>query len=371
MIKVKLRETLLKNGLTSLYLDYYPPIVNAKTGKQTRREFLKLYYNKKTKDPLEKQKNQIIKLAAEKIRLDRENKILIGAFEEGSFFAQKESFLEFFKKECRNRASSEGNYTTWISSYKFFERYTNGNCMFKEITESFSEGFKLFLETTHTLNSEAKKLSPTSKHMYFNKYKAAVKEAYNKGLLSKNYTSRIQSPKAESPYREFLTIEEVSILKNVFCENEIVKRAALFSFTTGFRIGDILKITWEDYFFDKENGHYLRFKSQKSSEFLIHPISNQAVQLMGELKDKEERIFKGLKYSAHNNAILDRWIRLAGINKRISWHNFRHSYAVAIIEKYGIYAGKEMLHHKHVKTTEIYAKMRLNHKYEIANSIKI
>jgi site-specific recombinase XerD len=78
-----------------------------------------------------------------------------------------------------------------------------------------------------------------------------------------------------------------------------------------------------------------------------------------------------LKYSAHNNAILDRWIRLAGINKRISWHNFRHSYAVAIIEKYGIYAGKEMLHHKHVKTTEIYAKMRLNHKYEIANSIKI
>ncbi|MGJ1197916.1 tyrosine-type recombinase/integrase [Sphingobacterium spiritivorum] len=371
MTKVKLRESQLKNGLTSLYLDYYPPIVNSKTGKETRREFLKLYYNKKAKDPVEKQKNQIIKMAAEKIRLDRENKLLTGAFEEGSFFAQKESFLEFFKKECKNRATSDGNYNNWLSSYKYFEKYTNGKCLFKEVTEKLSEGFKNYLEGTYTLNSDARKLSANSKHMYFNKYKAAIKEAYNQGLLAKNHTSRIQSPKAETPYREFLTIEEVGILKNAYCENDVVKRAALFSFTTGFRIGDILQIKWESYFFDSENGHYLRFKSQKTSEYIIHPISEQAFELMGKVEDKDERIFKGLKYSAHNNIIIDRWVRMAGINKRISWHNFRHSYAVAVIEKYGIYAGKEMLHHKQVKTTEIYAKIRLKHKSEIANSIKI
>ena len=371
MVKVKLRENQLKNGLTSLYLDYYPPIVNSKTGKQTRREFLKLYYDKKTKDPLEKQKNQIIKMAAEKIRLDRENKILTGAFEEGSFFVQKESFLKFFKKECKNRASSEGNYHNWLSSYKYFEKYTNGNCIFKEVTEKLSDGFKRYLESTHTLNSDIKKLSANSKHVYFNKYKAVVKEAFNQGLLARNYSSRIQSPKAENPYREFLTIEEIGILKDAYCENEIVKRAALFSFTTGFRIGDILRITWNDYYFDRENGHYLRFKSQKTSEYILHPISNQAFELMGSFNNKDEQIFRGLKYSAHNNIIIDRWVRMAGVNKRISWHNFRHSYAVAVIEKYGIYAGKEMLHHKHVKTTEIYAKMRLKHKSEIANSIMI
>jgi len=62
MISVKLRESQLKDGRVSLYLDYYPPIVNPKTGKSTRREYLKLYYKKNTKDPLERQKNEIIKL---------------------------------------------------------------------------------------------------------------------------------------------------------------------------------------------------------------------------------------------------------------------------------------------------------------------
>jgi len=52
-----------------------------------------LYYNKKTKDLAEKQKNKIIKSAAEKIRIEREKKLLTGAFEEGYFFAQKESFF--------------------------------------------------------------------------------------------------------------------------------------------------------------------------------------------------------------------------------------------------------------------------------------
>lgn len=80
MIKVKLREAQLKDGRVSLYLDYYPPIINPKTGRFTRREFLKLYYNKKTKDLAERQKNQIIKSAAEKIRIERENKLLTGAF---------------------------------------------------------------------------------------------------------------------------------------------------------------------------------------------------------------------------------------------------------------------------------------------------
>jgi hypothetical protein len=115
MVKVKLREKELKSGLTSFYLDYYPPIVDPKTGKSTRREFLKMYIDKKTKYPLEKQKNQIIKSAAEEKKIDRENKFLTGAFESGSFFAQKESFLQYFKLECKNRASSEGNFNNRIT----------------------------------------------------------------------------------------------------------------------------------------------------------------------------------------------------------------------------------------------------------------
>jgi hypothetical protein len=40
---VNLRKKVLSTGKISLYLDFYPPIINPKTGKETRREFLKLY----------------------------------------------------------------------------------------------------------------------------------------------------------------------------------------------------------------------------------------------------------------------------------------------------------------------------------------
>jgi len=159
MIKVKLREAQLKDGRVSLYLDYYTPIINTKTGKSTRRELLKLYYNKKTKDLAEKQKNQIIKSAAEKIRIERENKLLTGAFEEGSFFAQKESFLDFFKTECKKRATSDGNYNSWKSSFKYFSDFINNRCLFKDLNEKLCENFKAYLENTTTLKSQMKMLS--------------------------------------------------------------------------------------------------------------------------------------------------------------------------------------------------------------------
>jgi len=371
MYKVKLRESKLKNGRVSLYLDYYPPIVNPKTGKSTRREFLKIYYNKKTKISSEKEKNQVLILAAEKIRVDRENKLLTGAFEEGSFFAQKESFLDFFKTECKKRATSDGNYNNWKSSFKYFSDFTNNRCLFKDLSEKLCRNFKTYLENTNTLKSEMHKLGANSKHMYFNKFKAAIKEAYLQGLISKNFTSRIQSPKAENPFREFLESDEIQRLKETPCEVEIIKRAALFCIVTGLRVSDVFPLEWKSYSYDSKNKHVLRLKSKKPGEYIYHPISNQAFEYMGEIGNDTDQVFKGLKYSANNNKILEKWLIFSGIRKRISWHNFRHTYAVMVIEKYGIYAGKEMLHHKNLKTTEIYSHMKVGQRVEIANSIEI
>jgi len=47
-MKVTLREKKLTNGKISLYLDFYPGIPNPITGKETRRDFLKLYIICKT-----------------------------------------------------------------------------------------------------------------------------------------------------------------------------------------------------------------------------------------------------------------------------------------------------------------------------------
>lgn len=61
-IKVKLLNKSITGGQKSLYLDFYPPIINVKTGKPTRREFLKMYIFDNPRTALEKQRNKETKI---------------------------------------------------------------------------------------------------------------------------------------------------------------------------------------------------------------------------------------------------------------------------------------------------------------------
>ena len=50
-IKVTLRRKAISKDRESLYLDFYPEIIDPNTGKSTRRLFLKLYLRKYPKSP--------------------------------------------------------------------------------------------------------------------------------------------------------------------------------------------------------------------------------------------------------------------------------------------------------------------------------
>lgn len=75
MIRVELRQRKRNNGRISLYLDYYPPIKDHKTGKEKRQEFLKLYIYDKPKGQAQKDFNKSVLATAEEIQANRINKI--------------------------------------------------------------------------------------------------------------------------------------------------------------------------------------------------------------------------------------------------------------------------------------------------------
>ncbi|HLT87717.1 MAG TPA: site-specific integrase, partial [Sphingobacterium sp.] len=371
-IKVRLREQKNKSGRISLYLDFYPPIYDADKKKETRRKFINIYLYEKPKDRIEKEHNQVARMKAEQIRSEYELRLFNKSFGLVDRFAGKADFLAYFYEKVRKRYTSKGNYDNWLSTYNYLEAFTDGKCLFEDVDEKFCERFREYLKTTTTIKSKWAKLSQNSQHSYFNKFKAALKEAFEEKLFVENPARRVKGIPQDETHREFLTIEELRALRDTVCEHPVLKSAALFSALTGLRWSDIMKLTWADVFHSVVDGYYIRFTQQKTKGAEILPISEQAYCLLGEPQSAKERIFAGLKYSAYTNLILARWVMNAGIRKKITFHCFRHTYAtLQLTMGTDIYTVSKLLGHRQLKTTEIYAKVIDKKKIEAASRIQL
>jgi integrase len=213
-------------------------------------------------------------------------------------------------------------------------------------------------------------LSQNSASAYFNKFKAALRQAFIDGYLTVDINRKIKSIKEEQTQRDFLTAEELNKLVKTNCNNPLLKRAALFSALTGLRFSDIKKLKWKEVNKSTELGDYISFRTKKTKDPEIIPISEQAVKLMGNAGDAESNVFEGLEYSAYANKHLYQWIGAAGITKDITFHCFRHTYAtLQLASGTDLWTVSKLLGHKSVKTTQIYAQIVNKAKKEAAGKI--
>ena len=376
-IKVKLRQKAISGNRQSLYLDFYPAIPHPETGEPTRREFLGLYLFDKAKNPIDKQHNKETSQLAEQIRQKRENHLNKPEIYTGYELEQKrikelgeQNFVTYFKTLADKRKAS--NHDNWVSAFNYLETFTNGNLRFADLNEKFCNEFKEYLLTTKSNKSSKTTLAQNSAVSYFNKLKAALKQAYKDGYLTTDLNAKIEPIKQAETRRNVLTIEELNNLVKTECNNPLMKRAALFSALTGLRFSDIKNLVWGEIHHSIENGYSIQFTQQKTKGVEVLPISEQAYSLLGEPKEATDKVFKGLTYSAYENKHLYQWIGAAGITKDITFHCFRHTFATLQLSKgTDIYTVSKMLGHRELKTTQIYAKVVDKAKREAADKIKL
>jgi len=376
-IKVTVRQKEISNGRYSLFLDFYPHIKSPKTGKLTRREYLGIYIKKNPKTHIEKKDNKESIDIANSISSKRKNELNKPEIYTGYELEQlkikergEQDFLEYFEKLMNKREAS--TYNNWVSAHKYLKAFTNGSIKFSELSHTFFDDFKEYLLTTKSTKSSKKKLSQNSASSYFNKVKATLKQAYKDEYLSYNLNERVGSIKPEETQRNFLTFEELNQLIKTKCKNPQLKTVGLFSALTGLRFSDIKNMEWGDVEYIKGNGYFIKFKHQKTKSIEMLPIPEQAFELMGERKEINEKVFEGLKYSAHQNKYLYTWFKDAGITKKITFHCLRHTYATLQLSLgTDLYTVSKMLGHKDLKTTQIYAKIIDQTKRDTTNKIKL
>ncbi|PKP34946.1 MAG: recombinase [Bacteroidetes bacterium HGW-Bacteroidetes-17] len=362
-MKVALRQR-DKNGKTSLYLDYY------QKGKR-KLEYLGMYLKPKPRTPEERELNNKTLKLAESIRAKRQIEIQNGTYGFADLEKMNSNFITYFEILADKRQESDGNYGNWLSALKHLRNFPRANVKFSEIDKKWLEDFKEYL--VHDAKTSGKRnLSQNSCVSYFNKVRAALKQAVKDGIIMRNPTEDVESIKEAETKREFLTYEELQAAAKAMCENQTLKRAFLFSALTGLRFSDIEKLTWGEVQHSNETGYYLRFKQKKTKGQETLPIPDDVESLIGVRRGNEEKVFQDLTYSDYNNHLIKEWMLRAGIDRHITFHCARHTFAtLQLTLGTDIYTVSKMLGHKELKTTEVYAKVIDLKKKEAANRIKL
>ena len=244
------------------------------------------------------------------------------------------------------------------SSRLHFERFCKGQCKFRDINASLCERFRLYLLRANGLQHNKKKLSKNSASAYFNAFLSIVHFAYRDNILSKDYTTCVEKIKWNHDIpKEYLSSAEIKQLASTpYDDNPDVNRAGMFSIYTGLRRSDILALRWENIHHDRGRKAYIRFRIKKTSTWIQLPLSLPAIRVLGESKS-EGKIFPMITESILTIHI-PRWLRKARIRKHITFHSFRHTFAMQLLDKgVDIYTIAALLGHKQVSSTQNNAKM--------------
>jgi integrase len=362
-MKVALRQR-EKSGKISLYLDYY------QKGKR-KLEYLGIYLKPKPRTPEEREINKKMLSLAQSIRAKRQIEIQNNTYGFADLEKMNSSFLTYFELLAEKRQESDGNYGNWLSALKHLQRFPRANVKFTEIDKRWLEDVKDYFVHEAKANGN-RPLSQNSCVSYYNKVRAALKQAVKDGIIIRNPAEDIEGIKEAETKREFLTYEELQAAAKAHCENDLLKRAFLFSALTGLRFSDIEKLTWQEIQHSAETGYYLRFKQKKTKGQETLPIPEDVVNFIGERKGNEEKVFPDLTYSDYNNHLIKEWMIRAGVERHITFHCARHTFAtLQLTLGTDIYTVSKMLGHKELKTTEVYAKVIDLKKKEAANRIKL
>lgn len=371
-MKVHLRQRKQsKKGSISLYLEIYKGTQKQPDGSIKNikdYKYLNLYLVDNPRNPVDKQQNKEILRLAESIKAKTELDIKNGLYGFVNGFKQQANFIQYFEQLAERKKDSLGNYGNWDSTLKQLIKYAGKDITFKNIDESFCEGFRDYLK--NTARSKANKpLSANTICSYFNKFRAALNKAVKEKIIQYNPCIDIENPKHIENQRNHLTLDEVRKIAKTECRYEVLKRAFLFSCLTGLRWSDIHKLKWKEIELNKDGGR-ITFHQQKTKGLQYLDISKQAASYLGKQGKPDDLAFTGLKYSTYSNVELTKWMLKAGITKDITFHCARHTFAVMQLTLgTEIFTLSKLLGHSELKTTQIYSKIVDAKKIEAVNKI--
>ena len=189
-------------------------------------------------------------------------------------------------------------------------------------------------------------------------------------IVSKNPSALIEAPKLSRKLPDTLSYAEIQQILNAIdlSTPEGMRNRAMIEtlYSSGLRVTELINLTRANLFLDVD---FIKVTGKGDKERLV-PIGSEAKKYI-EMYTNEVRVHIDIKKGFENTLFLNRRgknlsrvmvfyvikdaVQKAGIQKTVSPHTFRHSFATHLVEGGAdLRAVQEMLGHASITTTEIY-----------------
>ena len=212
-------------------------------------------------------------------------------------------------------------------------------------------------------------IHPRSQKRIISGIKSFYRFLFIDGFISADPTELLESPKIGLKLPTVLTVNEINrILDSIdLTQPEGQRNRAMLEvlYSCGLRVSELTSLRLSDIYFDEGfisvigKGNKQRFVpiSQTALKEIRYYLEDR--ELMPVKKGYEDTLFLSRRGTALSRIMVFHVVKvqteLAGIQKNVSPHTFRHSFATHLLEGgANLIAIQEMLGHENVTTTEIY-----------------
>lgn len=382
----KLMGQSLSDGRDSLYLEFYlgyevAESKNGKTYKKVNRstERLGLYLWQAPRSPLERQQNKETLEIAKRIRFERGQELLERA--EGYrlkkdkdinfltwMWAYYEAYTKADKRHIKRAYNCFVDYLIdpddkftpkpdWTKEQrakaaKDKEKRTRGlKVKPQQLTKEMITGFTEYLQ---------KRFKGEGAHTLYARFKKIIKAAVEADIIRKNpCTGIVIKIDSGALKKDVLSMEEVQkmIATHYVGESPDIRRAFIFCLYSGLRWCDVKDLTFAnvDYANRLLKFEQAKTKGHSSASNVVMPLNDGLLGLIGK-GQRNDLIFPLPSHTMCLKA-LRHWVARAGIDKHITWHCARHSFAVNILNNgANIKTVASLLGHSGLKHTEKYTR---------------
>lgn len=374
----KLMQKSLADGRYSLYLEYYlgrsswedPETGKTKIKHDRKKEFLNLYILSNPKTPIERESNKKIVELAKEIRIEREQELKADRTGKRIAATKKINFLDYYqsyvdnytKADVRMIKASFSRFKQFLSeNYPIYQHNIKPDQINKDMIIAFVE----YLESKSTGEGAL---------TFYKRFKKVIKYAVEHNVITKNPCTGVTCRVDENALKKDILslVEMEQLIKTSYDgQNPIVKKAFIFTLYTGIRHRDIINLKYSNVDYSNK---LLRFdqsksKGKSSCSWVNIPLNDGLLSLIGSKPEKDEFIFKLPSLSMCLRS-LKVWSRKAKIDKNITWHSGRHSFAVNILNNgANIKTVASLLGHSGLKHTEKYTRAVDSLKEQAINSL--